>query len=119
MTAPAQRPMTRMSAEDLRRLALALPETVEGAHHGRTDFRIGGRIFATLSPDGMQGVALLAPGEQAVLAAAEPAVFTPVPGGWGAKGATTILIAAADEPTLRSALTLAWRRKAPKRLLKE
>jgi hypothetical protein len=42
-----------------------------------------------------------------------------VPGGWGAKGATTILIAAADEPTLRSALTLAWRRKAPKRLLRE
>jgi hypothetical protein len=108
-----------MSAEDLRRLALALPETVEGAHHGRTDFRIGGRIFATLSPDGMEGVALLAPEEQAVLAAAEPAVFTPVPGGWGAKGATTILIAAADEPTLRSALTLAWRRKAPKRLLRE
>ena len=118
MTAPAQRPVTRMSAEDLRRLALALPETVEGAHHGRTDFRIGGRIFATLSPDGMEGVALLAPEEQAVLVAAEPAIFTPVPGGWGAKGATTILIAA-DEPTLRSALTLAWRRRAPKRLLKE
>jgi len=118
MSVSAVPAVAMMGADDLRRVALALPETVEGAHHGRTDFRVGGRIFATLSPGRGEGVVLLAPEEQAVLVAAEPAIFAPVPGGWGAKGATTIRLAAADEATLHSALTLAWRRKAPKRLLK-
>jgi hypothetical protein len=107
MSVSAVPAVAMMGADDLRRLALALPETVEGAHHERTDFRVGGRIFATLSPDRERGVVLLGCEEQAVLVAAEPAIFAPVPGGWGAKGATTIRLAAADEATLHSALTLA------------
>lgn len=107
----------QLGAADFRRLALALPGAETGAHHGREDFRVRGRIFATLAPDGASGVVLLAPEEQAVLVAAEPGIFTPVPGGWGFKGSTQVRLAAADEAALRSALALAWRRRAPKRLL--
>src|ERR1035441_3989 len=32
-----------------RRIACGLPGAVEGAHMGNPDFRVGGRIFATLS----------------------------------------------------------------------
>ena len=102
---------------DFRRLALSLPEAVESAHLGRPDFRVGGRIFATLWTKERRAVVLLSPEEQAMLLAAEPAIFAAVPGGWGRRGATFIVLEAVDETTLTSALRIAWARRAPKRLL--
>ncbi len=106
-----------MTPDDYRAIALALPGASESAHMGHPDFRVGGRIFATLWPDENRGVALLTPDEQEMLVTAEPAIFAPVPGGWGRKGSTNISLEAADAATVRSALTLAWRRRAPKTLL--
>jgi len=107
----------RMTPEDLRRLALALPEACEGAHMTRPDFRVGGRIFATLWPQEGRGVVKLDPEDQRMRVEAEPGVFARVPSRWGLQGWTSIDLASSDEPTLKSALLAAWRTVAPKRLI--
>jgi hypothetical protein len=105
-----------MNAQDFRELALSLPEAVEGAHMGHADFRVRGKIFATLGPDETWGMAKLSPEDQGVFVRTEPKVFTPAPGVWGRRGCTVILLAVAAEPSVRQALVAAWRRTAPKRL---
>ena len=105
-----------MTADDFRRLALELPETVEGAHMGHPDFRVDGKIFATLSPDGVFGMAKLTPDQQEILCAAEPDTFVPVPGGWGRSGSTHVRLAVADDDAVRGALRLAWRGRAPAKM---
>lgn len=106
-----------MTADDFRRIALSLPEAAEIAHHGHPDFRVRGRVFATLGwPDDGWGVVKLRVEEQEVLVQAEPAVFEPVPGGWGLRGNTKVRLASAAEATVRGALTSAWRAAAPKAL---
>ncbi len=103
-----------MSSIRFRRVALALPGAVEGAHQGHADFRIGKRIFATLGyPDDDWGMVKLTPEQQAMLVEAEPDIFRPVPGGWGKHGSTNVRLAKADVVTLRSALTMAWQNLAP------
>jgi len=104
-----------VTADDARRLALTLPEAVESAHMGHPDFRVRGKIFASLPDDGRLVVKLVRE-QQELLVGAEPAVFAPVAGGWGQRGWTCLRLAAADEATLRSALLTAWRAVAPKRL---
>jgi hypothetical protein len=97
-----------MSATRFRRTALSLREVVEGAHHGIADFRLGNRIFATLGyPDKDWGMVKLTPEQQAMVVAAEPEIFRPVPGGWRKSGSTNVRLAKADATTLRSALTMA------------
>jgi hypothetical protein len=106
-----------MTPDDFRRLALALPEAVESSHMGTVDFRVG-RIFATLGyPNAGFGMVSLTRDQQDVVVGVEPRVFRPVPGAWGLKGATLVVLAEADEPTLRGALEAAWRLKANKRQL--
>jgi len=98
-----------MSISRFRKLALSLPDAVEGAHQGKADFRVKKRIFATLGyPDQDWGMVKLTPEQQAVLVEAEPDIFRPVPGGWGKGGATNVRLAKADATTLKSALTMAW-----------
>jgi hypothetical protein len=107
-----------MSASRFRKVALGLPEAVEGAHQGHADFRVGKRIFATLGyPDESWGMAKLTVEQQSMLVEAEPEIFRPVPGGWGKHGATNVRLAKADTTTLRSALGMAWRNIAPKSLI--
>ncbi|MGV7216914.1 MmcQ/YjbR family DNA-binding protein [Bradyrhizobium sp. UFLA05-112] len=107
-----------MSTARFRRTALALPGAVEGEHHGHADFRVGKRVFATLGyPDDEWGMVKLTPEQQTMLVAAEPEMFRPVPGAWGKTGSTNVRLAKADQVTLRSALTMAWRNVAPKSLL--
>ena len=106
-----------MDAEDFRLIALSLPEAEEKSHFGKADFRVRNRVFATL-PSAGHGVLKLTRDEQEMLAAAEPGIFRPVKGGWGTQGWTEIAVAAADEPTLRSALLSAWRNAAPAKLRK-
>lgn len=104
--------------DTFRRLALELPEMVEGTHMSKLDFRVGGRIFATLGrPNEEWGMVALRPQEQEVLMGAEPVVYRPIPGGWGKRGCTFVNLAEVDEVSLRSALLMAWRGKAAKRLV--
>jgi len=107
-----------MSASNFRRIALALPEAIEGAHHGHADFRVGKRVFATIGyPDKTWGMVKLTPEQQSILVDAEPDIFRPVPGGWGKSGSTNVRLNKADAKTLRSALSMAWRNVAPKSLI--
>jgi hypothetical protein len=103
---------------DFRRIALSLPEATEGSHFGHADFRVGAKIFATLGliSEGY-AVLLLTPEQQAGMVEDEPKIFSPVPGGWGRKGSTRVLLANVPRDILEAALHAAWLRKAPKRLL--
>src|SRR3984893_11453620 len=97
-----------MSSNRFRRIALGLPEVIEGAHQGHADFRVGKRIFATLGyPDDDWGMVKLTPEQQSMLVEAEPEIFRPVPGGWGRQGNTNVRLEKADPVTLQSALTMA------------
>jgi hypothetical protein len=107
-----------MTVGDFRRLALALPEATEAAHMGHPDFRVQNKIFATLWPEEERGVVMLTPEQQKVVVELKPAVFTPVPGGWGRRGSTNVSLRAADEMSLTSVLLMAWRNKAPARMKK-
>jgi len=101
-----------------RRLALGLPEAIEGSHFNNPDFRVGGKIFATLALEKEgYGVLLLTPEQQAGMIEDAPDLFSPVPGGWGRQGATRVSLAKIKPDMLEDALRTAWRRKAPKRLL--
>ncbi|MGH9729609.1 MAG: MmcQ/YjbR family DNA-binding protein [Candidatus Acidiferrales bacterium] len=96
-----------------------MPEAVEGHHFGSPDFRVGGKIFATLALEKEgYGVLLLTPEQQAGMVGDAPAIFSPVPGGWGRKGSTRVRLAKVAPDMLEEALKLAWRRKASKRLLR-
>jgi hypothetical protein len=105
-----------MTPEAFRRLALSLPEAHEGSHMGHADFRVGKRIFATLGyPDTSMGMVKLTALQQAKVTDAAPAIYRPVTGKWGEKGATQLLLRAASAKSLKPALQLAWANVAPKR----
>jgi len=102
-----------MRPDDVRALALMLPDVSEGAHQGHPDFRIGGRIFATLWVEEERVVLKLTPADQARLLAQAPDLFTPIEGAWGRRGWTNLDLWDADEATLRDGLLAAWRTVAP------
>jgi hypothetical protein len=107
---------TAMTANDFRRLALSLPGAEEAAHMGHPDFRVGGKIFATLGyPDAAWAALALTPEQQEFFVGAEPKMFIPVKGGWGKRGATNVKLRAARVGPVREALTAAWGNRAPKR----
>lgn len=106
-----------MTQDDVRRIALSLPEAAEAAHMGHPDFRVRGKIFASLPSDGARAVVKLQPLEQEMLTQAEPRVFSAIKGGWGRRGWTNVHLNETDEPALKSALFTAWRNVAPKRLV--
>ncbi|MEO6323365.1 MAG: MmcQ/YjbR family DNA-binding protein [Thermoanaerobaculia bacterium] len=108
-----------MTENDFRRLALSLPGASENEHMGHPDFRVGGKIFATLMPEKGFAMVKLAPDEQEALVEAKPEVFSPVPGGWGRGGATRVHLRAATKATAREGLVTAWRHRATKSLLAE
>ena len=103
-----------MTDAEFRRIALAMKEAVESAHMGHPDFRVGGRIFATLHHDRRSGMVKLTPEQQRAFIRDDPRAFTPEPGAWGRSGCTAVLLEAVDEETLGEALTLAWRNAAEK-----
>jgi hypothetical protein len=107
-----------MTANEFRALALSFPETAEQAHMDHPDFRVGGKIFATLGPDAKWGIVKLKPDQQAALMRAEPTMFEPASGTWGERGATIVKLRGAKEAIVRDALEMAWRNTAPKRLQK-
>jgi hypothetical protein len=104
-----------MTAEDFRRLALSLPGSEEGSHMGSADFRVGGRIFATLASESKgYGNLMLTPDLQAEFLQEQPDVFLPIPGGWGRNGSTHIRLADANEDLLAGALRTAWKLRMEK-----
>lgn len=99
-----------MTPAQFRALALALEGAVEVGHMGHPDFRVKKRIFATMGyPDDGHAVVKLTPEQQRDFVRFEPEVFTPVKGGWGAKGMTQLRLAKATAKTARPALEAAWR----------
>jgi hypothetical protein len=94
-----------------------MPEASEVGHMGHPDFRVGGRIFATLGyPDRQWGMVKLTPEQQEACVSAEPSAFAPIKGAWGRGGATGVFLPAARTRSLRVALAAAWRNVAPRRL---
>ena len=105
-----------MKAADFRRIALSLEGAEEGSHMGAADFRVGGRIFATLASqkDGY-GNLMLTPELQAEFVGEAPDIFLPIHGGWGRMGMTHIRLAKANEDVLTGALKAAWKLRVEKR----
>ena len=100
-----------MTADEFRTLALAQPEAEERGHQGHPDFRVRGKVFATLGyPNDEWAMVKLAPDEQLALVAAEPNAFVPVKGKWGERGATNVRLALADPGDVREALASACSR---------
>lgn len=106
-----------MTAKDFRRIALALPEAEERAHMNHPDFRVGGKIFATLGyPDKNCAMVKLTPEQQHYFSKDHPKIFEPVNGTWGRRGATRVHLKTANKEVLRSAIEAAWRNTAPRRI---
>lgn len=104
-----------MTAEEFRAIALSLSDTVESSHMNHPDFRVGGRIFATLGYPGPEwGVVGLTPGDQTRMCQTEPDVFVPAKGGWGRAGSTQVCLRLARKPSVLAALREAWRNHASK-----
>jgi hypothetical protein len=104
-----------MDADDFRRIALSLKGVEESSHMGSLDFRVGGRIFATLaSAKQGYGNLMLTPEQQATFVEELPEVFVPIAGGWGRMGMTHIRLAAAKEEVLAGALRTAWQLRIEK-----
>lgn len=104
-----------MTPSDFRRIALSLEGAEEGSHMGQPDFRVGGRIFATLAAQAQgYGNLLITPEQQAAFVAEAPEVFIPVHGGWGRNGATHLKLAVANEDLVYGALQTAWKLRIEK-----
>jgi hypothetical protein len=104
-----------MTPEDFRRIALSLEGAEEGSHMGAVDFRVGGRIFATLAAQEKgYGNLMLSPEQQAAFVDELPEVFIPIHGGWGRMGATHIMLAKANKDVLSGALQAAWQLRKEK-----
>jgi hypothetical protein len=99
-----------ITAKDFRRIALSLEGAEEGSHMGAVDFRVGGRIFATLAAAKKgYGNLLLTPEQQASFVEGMPEVFLPVAGGWGKNGATHVVLANVPEEVAEGALRTAYK----------
>jgi hypothetical protein len=104
-----------MTASDFRRIALGFDGAEESSHMGAVDFRVDGRIFATLaSVKEGYGNLMITLEYQAAFIAERPDLFLPVHGGWGRMGITHIRLALADEDTLTGALHTAWKLRVEK-----
>jgi hypothetical protein len=109
-----------MTSAAFRKLALSLPETEERRHMDHPDFRVAGKIFATLGyPDKTRGMVKLTPEDQHYFSKDHPEVFIPVKGAWGRRGATSVYLRAATREIVSKAIEAAWRNTAPKRLLQK
>ncbi len=109
-----------MTPSDFRRLALSFPETEDRQHMDHPDFRVAGKIFATLGyPQRGFAMVKITPVEQELLIKAHPRVFQACAGAWGRRGATSVRLKAAHKPMLRRTLEAAWRLAAPEKLVRK
>src|SRR5689334_18086652 len=104
-----------MTVNDFRRIALSLEGAEESSHMGSPDFRVGGRIFATLAAQAKgYGNLMLTPEQQAAFVEEMPEVFIPIAGGWGRMGATHVRLSAVSEDVLSGAMRTAWKVRTDK-----
>jgi hypothetical protein len=104
-----------MTANQFRALVLSFPDTEERAHHGHPDFRVQGRIFATLGhPDQTRGIVQLTPEQQAEFMHDYPQVFSPAAGKWGQNGSTIVNLPKATKAILQTAVEAAWKNATSK-----
>jgi hypothetical protein len=96
-----------MKAAGFRKIALKLAGAIESAHMGHPDFRVDGRIFATLHKDMLSGMVALTPDQQQEFVRDYGETFVPENGAWGRSGSTKVNLALVGEDTLGRALTLA------------
>ncbi len=83
-----------MTVDTFRRIALSFPGTEEHSHMNHPDFRVTGRIFATLgSPDAEHAMVKLTPEQQQTWIAANGEAFRAAAGAWGRQGSTLVLLA--------------------------
>ena len=107
-----------MTAAQFRRIALSLPETEEKAHMNHPDFRVAGKIFATLGyPGEAWAMVKLTPEQQHEFVHDAPKVFVPVKGGWGKMGCTNVFLKKAPIAAVRQALLAAWYNNAPRQVI--
>ncbi|MBN9236858.1 MULTISPECIES: MmcQ/YjbR family DNA-binding protein [Phyllobacteriaceae] len=106
-----------LTEERFCKLALGFPEAVQSGHFDVTDFRVRGKIFATLRPKDGRAVVKLSPDEQRLLMETAAGQFEPIPGSWGQRGWTRVVLDMADEASVRHAMAMGWRSVAPKTLL--
>ena len=87
---------------------------------GHADFRVGGKIFATLGyPDATWGMVKLTPQQQSKFVSTAPKVFVPSKGAWGKRGCTNVCLKPATRASLLPALIAAWTNSAPEHLAAE
>jgi hypothetical protein len=104
-----------MNVDDFRRIALSMEGAEESSHMGQPDFRVGGRIFATLaSAKQGYGNPMITVEQQADFVEEAPDIFLPIAGGWGRMGMTHIRLAVAGEDVLYGALHTAWKLRVEK-----
>lgn len=102
-----------MTPAQFRKIALSLAEAEEHQHMNHPDFRVGGRIFATLGyPAADWAMVKLYPDQQEAFVAADPRTFVPVKGAWGRKGCTNVMLPSANKAKVKEALHAAWRNAA-------
>ena len=105
-----------VTVAQMRKLAMALPDVEEKSHFEQPDFRVRGKIFASLSRDGKHGTLKLPPDVQAMVLDARPKVFSPAAGAWGRSGWTRVVLSRARLAELETLLAESWRLVAPRRL---
>jgi hypothetical protein len=107
-----------MTADQFRRLALGLPGVLEKAHMAHPDFRVGGKIFATLgAPNEAWGMLKLTPQQQQQFVKKNSKVFVPVKGAWGKQGCTNVCLKPATKAIVSGAMVAAWRNLVPEDLV--
>jgi hypothetical protein len=106
-----------MNVREVRRLALALPETTEQPHFHLTSFRVKGKIFATAAPDGSFMNVFVDDALREIMVAVDPQAYETQ--WWGKSGYLHVHLAAAKARDMKTLLRAAWERRAPKKLLAE
>jgi len=105
------------SEDDFRRIALSFPGAEEKAHMCHPDFRVGGKIFATLQATGSgTGMVALHPEQQELAMDAEPEAFRPAAGAWGRGGSTLVTLSQVSDEWLERTLDWAWAKRAAAKL---
>ncbi|MGE3271216.1 MAG: MmcQ/YjbR family DNA-binding protein [Chloroflexota bacterium] len=103
-----------VTPDEARAMAVAFPGVGERSHHNTADFRVRGKIFATL-PDDERMVVRIDPSEQHAILESFPTTFSPAAGAWGERGWTVVRLALVDPDMLHDLLIDGWRRLAGKR----
>lgn len=104
-----------MNTDEFRELALGLDGAVEGGHFGKADFRVRGRIFATLAESDGIGTLKLTPDDQAVVLAVAGAAAVPAAGAWGRSGWTQFDLAGCASGAMAAWMQTAWATVAPRK----